>query len=70
MGHEWDLDNAVVSSLQISPNNDFILTSYRIRGSKVPEPFQSIFFHIYRQLDWRLYVMEEGVINCSTKRLD
>lgn len=54
-------DNAVVSSLQISPNNDFILTSYRIRGSKVPEPFQSIFFHIYRQLDWRLYYEKIGL---------
>lgn len=56
----------MVSSIQASPSSDFILTSYRARYSSVfdhyvrtienEDSFTSIYFHIYRQLDWRLYV--------------
>lgn len=56
----------MVASLQISPSNDFILASYRIRYDQIEYmktrnveregSFKSIFFHIYRQMDWRLYV--------------
>lgn len=56
----------MVASLQISPSNDFILASYRLRWAisgrarrrnvEKEGSFKSIFFHIYRQMDWRLYV--------------
>lgn len=59
----------MVASLQISPSNDFILASYRIRwamgagarrrNAEKENNVKTIFFHIYRQMDWRLYVGEE-----------
>ncbi|KAK8811257.1 hypothetical protein WA538_005416 [Blastocystis sp. DL] len=53
-------ENAMVASLQISPSNDFILASYRIRNAEKEATSKSIFFHIYRQMDWRLYVGAGG----------
>lgn len=60
----------MVASLQISPSNDFILASYRIRWARTGETSRrnaekeatskSIFFHIYRQMEWRLYVGAGG----------
>lgn len=56
----------MVSSLQISPSNDFILAAYRLRwkrsgrlsrrGSDHDANYSPVLFHVYRQLDWRLYV--------------
>ena len=56
----------MASSIQVSPSNEFILTSYRMRfgfdlflnfrSVENEESFESIYFHIYRQFDWRLCV--------------
>ncbi|KAK8822772.1 hypothetical protein WA556_001664, partial [Blastocystis sp. ATCC 50177/Nand II] len=53
-------DNMMVSSLQISPSNDYILAAYRLRGSDHDANYSPVLFHVYRQLDWRLYYEAVG----------
>lgn len=60
------VDNFMVSSIQVSPSDDFILASYRRRfgwmcvvrnrNSETESSFESVYYHIYRQIDWKLFV--------------